>query len=140
MKIKNALRRLVPRQRELPGWIGGARMLLSRIGVYLGYANWLMLATLFWASFPLVRNIFLNSFLLFLFLGLGSIVAGALFVEWVLVLPSEIRFTQHQWAKGSRSPLYRELIETRKAVEKLEKEVRELKNARPRVEEKSRAN
>jgi len=141
MGIKNGLKRLIPRQRELPGWIGGARMLVSRIGVYLAYVNWLMLSIIFWSSSPLVRSIFLNSYLLFLFLGLGGVVAVALLIEWVLVLPSEVRFTQNQWAKGNRSPLYSQLVETRKSVGRLEREVsklrEELKNARPRAEEKA---
>lgn len=133
MNVKNSLRRLIPKQRELPGWIGGVRMLVSRIGVYLGYVNWVMLSVMLWtlSLSPFVRSIFLNSYWLFLFLGLGSVVAIALFVEWVLVLPSEIRFTQNQWAKGDRSPIYREVVETRKTLEKFEKkfekEISELK-------------
>ncbi|MBA7646333.1 hypothetical protein ES703_54095 [subsurface metagenome] len=72
-------------------------------------------------------GIFLNSYWLFLFLGLGSLVAVALLIEWVIMLPSEIRFVQHQWAKEDRSPLYREVVETRKAVKDLQKEIFELK-------------
>ena len=102
-------------------------MFISRIGIYLALINWVMLSSIFWTSTPLVRSIFLNSYWLFLFLGLGGIIVIVLLIEWVVMFPSEIRFTQYQWAKGSRSPLYREVTETRKIVEKLEKEISELK-------------
>lgn len=127
MKIKNILRRLIPKQKELPGAIGGVRMFISRIGIYLAFINWVMISRIFWSDSEIIRHVFLGSYWLFLFLGLGGVVFVALLIEWVVMFPSEIRFSQYQWAKGDRSPLYSEIAETRKIVSRLEKEISELR-------------
>ncbi len=127
MKIKNNLRRLIPRQMELSGAIGGMRMFVSRIGIYLAFINWVMISRIFWADSEVIRYVFLGSYWLFLFLGLGGVVFVALLIEWVVMFPSEVRFSQHQWAKGDRSPLYSEIAETRETVARLEKEISELR-------------
>ena len=125
MKVKNRLRKLIPRQMELSGAIGGTRMFVSRIGIYLTFINWVMLSTIFWSDSEIIRHVFLGSYWLFLLLGLGGAVFVALLFEWVVVFPSEVRFTQYQWAKGDRSPLYSEIKEMRKIVERLEQKISE---------------
>lgn len=125
--MKRIFRRLIPKQMELSGTIGGARMFVSRIGIWIGFLNWIMLSRVFWSDSELIQHIFLNSYWLFLFLGLGSLLFVALLLEWVVMYPSEIRFSHYQWAKGGRSPLYSEIVETRKIVSKLEKEIFELR-------------
>ena len=121
------IRRLIPRQMELSGAIGGMRMFVSRIGIYLAFINWVMLSRIFWSDSEAIRHIFLGSYWLFLLLGLGGAVFVALLFEWVVVFPSEVRFTQYQWARGDRSPIYNEIVETKKIVSRLEKEVSELR-------------
>lgn len=96
-------------------WLGRLKVTFSRVGVYVSYANFLMLLLTFYA----IGGHGYASLEMFLVLaGLGVVAIGAF--DYFIMLPSEQAFVNEQSAKH-QNPIYEEVKEIKKNLEEMEK-------------------
>ena len=101
-------------------WFGRMKVTFSRIGSYMGYANFLMLILTFYT----VKGHEYASLETFIIIAIiGIITIGAF--DYFIMLPCETAFGNEQWAKH-QNPIYDEV----KAISK------EIKNIKEKINEK----
>lgn len=119
-----SLKKLIPKQREIPSWLGGFGFLLRRITFYFSFINFLMISGLIWKEYGFVRDIFLGNYWVFLIFGFGGLLALTLAVEYTLVAPSMFRFQQEQYYKKDRSPLIPRLDRIEERLKRIERRLK----------------
>lgn len=114
-KVIKKMKGLLPKQKEVSGWLGGFSFLLRRTAFYFSLVNYLMVSHVFYVTSPAVREIFGSYWIFLIVLGLG--LAALMIFEYVIMLPSLMRFQQTQYYKEDRSPLYDRLDEIERKIE-----------------------
>lgn len=118
-----SLKRFVPKQKEISGWLGGLSFLLRQTVFYFSAVNLVMITHVFYVTSPTVQSFFGSYWLFLVVLGLGLLALMAF--EYVVMLPSMFRFQQQQLYMSRRSPIYEEVLEIKRRLEELEKWLKE---------------
>jgi hypothetical protein len=108
---------MVP-QLELSGHVGGAKQMFQRSGIVARMITMVSAMSAAWATSSTLRGLFFDSYPLFLAAAFGALAAWMV-VDYVLILPSEQRFSQEQSQRKERSPLKRDHEELKRSLEEL---------------------
>jgi hypothetical protein len=92
---------------ELGPHLGGAKSLFQRSGIVARMITMASAMSAAWSTTPLLRDVFLESFLLFGLAAVGALGAWMV-VDYTVILPSEQTFRQGQAHRSERSPVKRD--------------------------------
>ena len=116
-------RKLVPKQKELSSWLGGLSFLLRQTVFYFSAANLIMVTHVFYVTSPSVQQLFGSYWLFLVVLGFGLL--ALMVLEYMVMVPSMMKFQEQQRFKANRSPLWTRLDKIDKKLEELEKWLKE---------------
>lgn len=117
-QIKKLIRTMIPKQKEMSSWLGGLDYLLRRTAFWFSILNLILISHVFFVTSPAIQDFFGSYWLFLVILGFGLLALMAF--EYMIMVPSAMRFQQEQTYKSYRSPLWPRL-------DRIERELREIK-------------
>lgn len=111
-------KKFIPKQKEISSWLGGMSYLLRSTAFYFSIVNLILITHVFYVTSPDVQGFFTSYWIFLGCLGIGLL--SLMTFEYIVVVPSMMRFSQEQIYKSNRSPLWSRL-------DKIEKELEEIK-------------